>query len=311
MKTPKQLKEHYDKGENIITLLRNEYNTKKNTSKIIELSYDMQSGSYVNAMKNNDISSILEKYSKEITRIMLSYCQPESILEAGVGEATTLSGVIKNLDSMTKGYGFDLSWSRIACGKRWLEDKNIKNVELCTGDLFNIPYQDNSIDIVYTSHSIEPNGGNEKPILQELFRVTKKYLILLEPSYELSNTHVQERMNSHGYCKNIKGLSESLGFKVIKHELFPYTTNKNNPTAITVIEKLNNSEKLTNVYACPEFKKPLKHINGTLFSPEALVAYPILGGIPCLKINNGIFASKFEEYSETMTHSSSSKIIIS
>ena len=32
----------------------------------------------------------------------------------------------------------------------------------------------------YTLHSIEPNGGNEKPILQELYRVARKFLILLE-----------------------------------------------------------------------------------------------------------------------------------
>jgi hypothetical protein len=32
-----------------------------------------------------------------------------------------------------------------------------------------------------------------------------------------------------------------------------------------------------------------------LFSPEALVAYPVLDGIPCLRQENGIFASKFQE----------------
>jgi uncharacterized protein YbaR (Trm112 family) len=39
-------------------------------------------------------------------------------------------------------------------------------------------------------------------------------------------------------------------------------------------------------------------IGGMLFSPEALVVYPIVGGIPCLRIQNGIFASKYEEAHE-------------
>lgn len=50
-----------------------------------------------------------------------------------------------------------------------------------------MPLKDNSIDIVYTSHSIEPNGGREEEALEELYRVANKYLILLEPDYELAN----------------------------------------------------------------------------------------------------------------------------
>jgi len=39
----------------------------------------------------------------------------------------------------------------------------------------------------------------------------------------------------------------------------------------------------------------LQEVAGMLFSPEALVVYPILDGIPCLRIENGIVASKFPE----------------
>ena len=36
-----------------------------------------------------------------------------------------------------------------------------------------------------------------------------------------------------------------------------------------------------------------------LYSDEALVVYPIIGGIPCLRIENGIYASKYEEVMKT------------
>ena len=295
MITPRELKKMYAQGQNISALLRQELGVNQNTQKIIEISYDMQTGSYIEAMKSADMAKHKEEYTAEIAKVILSLCQPTSLLEAGVGEATTLSGVSKHLKNEVSSYGFDLSWSRVAYAKDWLHTQGIINTVLCSGDLFNIPFLDNSIDVVYTSHSIEPNGGNEESILRELYRVAKKYLILLEPGYELSSEEARQRMDSHGYCKNLKGISHSLGYEVLKHELFPYTTNPLNPTALTIISKQSDTELPSDVLACPKFKTPLKKIDGALYSPEALVAYPILGGIPCLRIENGIFASKYQE----------------
>ncbi|MGC8667667.1 MAG: methyltransferase domain-containing protein [Chthonomonadales bacterium] len=141
-------------------------------------------------------------------------------MESGVGEATTLSGVLRGLQSEVSSFGFDLSWSRVAYAKRWLHSQGVFDTTLCTGNLLHIPFADNSIDVVHTSHSIEPNGGNEEPILQELFRVTRRFLILLEPGYELADDEAKRRMDSHGYCKNLKGIAQSLGYDVLEHRLF-------------------------------------------------------------------------------------------
>jgi len=298
MITPRELKQLYAQGQNISALLRKELNVNQNTQEIIEISYDMQTGSYIEAMNNEDMAKHKEEYTAEIASVILSLCNPMSVLEAGVGEATTLAGVLKHLGNDVSSYGFDLSWSRVAYAKDWLHRQGTTNAVLCSGDLFNIPFLDNSIDVVYTSHSIEPNGGNEEPILRELYRVAKKYLILLEPGYELSSEEAKQRMSSHGYCKNLKGVSHFLGYDVLKHELFPFASNPLNPTALTIISKLSENESPSGVLACPRFKTPVKEISGALYSVEALVAYPILGGIPCLRIENGIFASKYQEVME-------------
>lgn len=295
MSTPRELQELYKQGKNITQLLRDEQGLQYNTAEVIEIAYDLQTGSYIAAMKNADMERQKRDYTSEIAKTILSLCNPTSILEAGVGEATTFFGVVKNLDADIRCYGFDLSWSRVAYAKRWLKSKGVSNPTLCTGDLFHIPYADNSIDIVYTSHSIEPNGRNERPILQELFRVTRKFLILLEPGYELANDEAKRRMDSHGYCKNLKGIAESLGYDVLKHDLFPFASNPLNPTAITIIKKGDAAIRPSHVLACPKFNTPLEEIGGMLFSPEALVVYPIVRGIPCLRIENGIFASKYKE----------------
>ena len=260
MKTARQLKELYNQGHNISAILRKEMNVEYNTREIIEISYDLQTGSYIAAMQNEEMAKHKKKYSQEIANTILNLCKPTSILEAGVGEATTLGGVIQNMGNEIAAYGFDLSWSRVAYAKKWLNTQGITNTTLCSGDLFNVPFLDNSIDVVYTSHSIEPNGGNEEPILRELFRVTRKFLILLEPGYELANNDGRKRMDSHKYCKNLKGISYSLGFNIIEHKLFPYTSNPLNPTALTIIEKNNDNELPPLVLACPKYKTPLKRL---------------------------------------------------
>ena len=100
-------------------------------------------------------------------------------------------------------------------------------------------------------------------------------------------------MDSHGYCRNIPEVAHNLGYKILKHELFPFCANPLNPTAITVIEKNTKQEKPSFTLACPEFKTQLETIDGMMFSPEALRVYPVISGIPCLRVENGIFASKY------------------
>ncbi len=305
MASLRELKKLYDQGKNISAFLRHEKGIEHNTPEIIEIAYDLQTGSYIQAMEDQAVEKYRAEYSHQIAQKILSLVNPHSILEAGVGEATTLSGVLQNLDPDISSFGFDLSWSRVAYAQRWLNSQDLPNTTLCTGDLFNIPFQDNSVDVVYTSHSIEPNGGQEEPILKELYRVCRKYLILFEPCYELAGDEARQRMELHGYCKNLRAVCDSLGYEILENRLFEIANDKMNPTGVTVIRKpfveseesisQDKGGKLEKYLACPRHKTQLIDADSMLFSPEALVVYPVVGGIPCLRIENGIVASKFEE----------------
>ena len=126
-------------------------------------------------------------------------------------------------------------------------------------------------------------------------RVARRFVLLLEPGYELANEEARNRMDFHGYCRNLPGEAAALGYEVLDHRLFPFTPNPLNPTAVTVIRKGTEKAAPGYVYACPKTGAPLQEIGGMLFSPEALVVYPVIAGIPCLRIQNGILASKYPE----------------
>src|SRR5690554_5557113 len=120
MTTPRELQLLYKQGNNITKILRDEKGLEKNTDQIIEIAYDLQTGSYISAMCNFEMAEHKKYYSSEIAKTILSLCDPSSVLEAGVGEATTLSGVLNKLDPEIRSYGFDLSWSRVAYANQWL-----------------------------------------------------------------------------------------------------------------------------------------------------------------------------------------------
>lgn len=291
---PREIKVRYDEGQNVSRLLRDENGDEHNSAEVIEIAYDLQAGSYIEALERQDIRAHQQIRVAEIARVVRSMCTPSSIMEAGVGEATTLSGVLQNLGTETTSYGFDLSWSRVAYANRWLLSNGIASTKLCTGNLLDIPFGENSVDVVYTSHSIEPNGGKEIQILKELFRVARRFLILIEPDYENATPEARSRMEYHGYCRNLIGTAESLGYEVIASHPFP-SINPLNPSAITIIRKMQTESPPTHVFACPRFKTALEERGGVLYSPEALAVYPIIQGIPCLRIENAILASKYPD----------------
>ena len=104
---------------------------------------------------------------------------------------------------------------------------------LFAGDLTEIPIQDSAVEVVYTSHSIEPNRGREKQILAELYRVTRRYLVLLEPSNELGTQETRRHIEEHKYCLDLGRHVRELGFDVIEHRLFEHVRNPVNQTALS------------------------------------------------------------------------------
>lgn len=99
-------------------------------------------------------------------------------------------------------------------------------------------------------------------------------------------------MERFGYVRGLASTAESLGYTVAAHRLLPESKNPLNPTGCIVIEKsIERGGPPT--LCCPVTRTPLTAHSGAMFSTEALLAYPVLSGIPCLKPEHAILASQF------------------
>lgn len=107
----------------------------------------------------------------------------ESILDAGCGEGFTMDKLIQN--QMGKRVeGVEYSKEAIALGKKLFPHLTIRQ-----GSVYNLPYKDNSFDLIICTEVLEHLEEPAKAI-KEMLRVSKKYLIISvpnEPFFMLSN----------------------------------------------------------------------------------------------------------------------------
>lgn len=289
-----KLKEMYERGENLIDFLNKE-NGGLNCAESIMISYDFQAGSYTKLAEHN--SAYIEQYTEVIKNIFSSLSDYASVMEVGVGEATLMNPLMAKVDpqNQLQKFGFDISWSRT----RYAKDNSIKagiDINLFLANLFAIPLPDNSIDIVYTSHSLEPNGGKEKEALRELYRVANKYVVLLEPDFQNASEQGQKRMIHHGYVRDLALHAKELNFEVIESRPLDVFINKLNPTGLTIIKKNQNQKKQETSFICPVTKTNLECNSNILFSRESGLMYPIIDGIPCLLDSAAILGLHFMNF---------------
>ena len=152
----------------------------------------------------------------------------------------------------------DISLSRLDIARKFSEIESTSIMpEFFIGDLGQLPLLDNCIDISLTMHALEPNGGRENQILNELIRVSKNFMILAEPIYETAKTDQRKRMERFGYIKELRTLMhESEAIEVIRETLMPEcVSNPMNRTTVLIAKKkktkTNNDVKKSNIFACP------------------------------------------------------------
>ena len=271
-------------------------NTRFTDDIINQISYGFQAGTYIdfyNYQKKrkeypdhyyDHIYSKIKKYFKD------NY----SILEPGVGEGTFTHELINRNRIHFKNisyYGCDYSFSRLLVCKKFLSKHKMVS-SLFLSEMSKIGISQNSIDILITHHALEPNRGKEKVIIEEFLNISNKYVILVEPIYELNSKKNKKRMDKYGYVKNLYKICEKLNCEILDYGLLDVCLNPKNLTGIIVLKKKKNTKRNQIKFKCLLTKDYLIRKKDFYYNDKAGVIYPVIKNIPILRSEAGIIAPK-------------------
>ena len=299
----KYIKDSYQNGENINLLLNKIKDNKSENlseSDFINLSYDIQAGSYIKnhfvnyERKNNYMKFVVNELNK--LHILKDFNDQDSCFnccDLGTGEATNFSSFLRHLitklpNKKMRIYGMDISLSRLELAKKFLSIESKKtNVKFFIGDMKNIPIKNNSMDLVLTVHSIEPNRSYEKNILDEIIRISKKYITIVEPIYETSSKSQKSRMDKFNYINRLR--TEILNrndIQVLLEKKIPLELcgNELNATTLFVLKKNDviNIDIGDKIFMCPIEQTNLHNRNGYWISGNGC-CYPEINNFPILR----------------------------
>jgi len=109
----------------------------------------------------------------------LKYIKPDmKVLDAGCGEGV-LAVMLAKMGAMVT--ACDISKPNIEVGIKYAEEEKINTINFLIADSENLPFDDNSFDLVVSSHVLEHLPDFDKGLL-ELMRVTKKRSIVAIPT---------------------------------------------------------------------------------------------------------------------------------
>jgi SAM-dependent methyltransferase len=291
-----ELRDLYRDGLNISEFIRSQENSSTNTSTVILYAYDVQAGSYTANLRNQDFAAHKAEVGRKLAAIIDQF-DPESILDAGIGEATTTVPILAAMHHKPRRIlGLDLSLSRLLYARRYLSANGFSDARLFTGDLENIPLPDGAVDVVVTVHAVEPNHGREEAILRELIRVARRALVMVEPSWEFGSAGTRARIERLGYVQNLADTLESLGHSPSRFEKWGLDINPDNEAALIVVAKPAGGSTPHCDFVSPISRQPLLPRPDCWFCPMDGHAFPVIAGIPCLTVDGAVPASKLAEF---------------
>ena len=287
------VKELYSKGINVNQYLRKNH-PELGEDTIIRLSYDIQAGSYAKEM--SEMQELYDNYASTIADKLIPYIKEgDFILDAGCGEFTASHKLIEALPFTTY-LGLDGSLSRLLAAKQFLNHQvTIPNIhlDLLATSLTAIPLRSSSVDLVFTSHAIEPNSTNSSLIIQEIARVSKKYVALFEPCYEDATDEMKSHMDKHNYARGIQESCERNGLKLLfKDDTIPSVGPIYNKTTFFMYEK-SSMNLIPSDFGFITPDKSRHHLvpldSSTLVCRETEVLYPSFHGVRAINPQHSLY----------------------
>lgn len=287
----------YAEGRNVTELLRDRLGTAANTPEIVEIAYDLQAGSYVD--RTREALPKAKAYAAELASVLGDHVDAgSSLLDIGTGEMTTLSLVLQALPvPPARILACDISWSRLAVGRNFARETlgAEARISAFAAEIGALPLPDGAVDVVTSSHALQPIGARLEPLLAELFRVARRRLVLFEPCWEHASDEARQRMDRLGYIRGLEKTVTRLGGTVESVVPIQSLANPLNPTFGFVLvppSKLAAGDDSGSTV--PGTSLPLTRTAGIWYSRDTGLAFPELDGVPMLTRSSAMLASALE-----------------
>tara|TARA_B100001250_G_scaffold65148_1_gene51605 strand:+ start:19514 stop:20524 length:1011 start_codon:yes stop_codon:yes gene_type:complete len=272
---------------------------KKRKVQDVERQYDLISGSYIkdNYYEGKDRFCIVNDQIKRISSIenmqlirnesntILSDLSFNSILEVGAGELTTIESIYSHNKNIKIMYGIDLSLNRMLHGLEEFKKRHPITPTVSKSNAMALPFQDSSFNLVYSRHALEQMQGIFRIALSEMIRVSNRYIVLFEPSYEKGSFTQKLKMRRNDYFIGLdRFLKTREDLIIVDSFLMKNSANPLNRTACYILEKNDSAQQTKEFrgFVCPINKDILEPRDGYLFSVKSNLSYPIIAGVPIL-----------------------------
>lgn|GEM_PF-2047565 len=161
-----------------------------------------------------------------------------SILEVGAGELNALASLRDHFGDDRQYFGIDLSLNRLCHGYGEFIQNGELRATVAKADACFLPFPDRCFDVVYTYQCLEQTPRRHfKQAIREMCRVSRRWVVLFEPSWELGDRLQRLKMRADQYVRGIPAFVEELpGVRLREHELLKNAMNPFNRVALHLLE---------------------------------------------------------------------------
>lgn len=282
----------YGSGFNVVLHLQGNPDFEHEKELAIEIAYELQSGTYT--LAEDSSRPYIDGLIEQLTEVLgFHNVSPKHLLDVGVGEATTLVALAREL-GMSSVFGIDISFSRLSYARKRLRRDSIEG-NLAVANMDALPFGVNEFDLVLTVHAMEPNGGREFDLINELARVTSQWVLLVEPDWDLADESQRKRMRNLGYIGPLRKLFISAGLELVDAVPILNNSNQLNRATIFLLRKRNAGNIPVSPqmggWASPENHEPLEYMPDRSGLRSALgLLHPVVMGIPFLREKDALLA---------------------
>lgn len=125
----------------------------------------------------------------------------KSVLEVGCGTTVNLV-LLSEKHPDVRFHGIDYVPERIQEGRKYFGDR-LDAIELAQGDVSKLAFEDEAIDLVYSIHCLEQCERIIKDALDNMLRVARKAVVMIEPDAINSTLAQKQFLKQHDYLRSI------------------------------------------------------------------------------------------------------------